>query len=540
MARRRLTRKAYQEEPEEFTQSDMFDGTGVDEGNLHALEDPAEQQVALFRQMRTLLATNVLNKLNENKHHNPSWQPYDFRILQLRAIRLVVDNQGLLDGGIHTAELVEKLSDWAGVMAPDRDPVEHEDVARDVVNWLLGDETSDPFNPAHIVYDAAGVPAWQSDYHVDILRSVQNPRGEIVLRASPEAINLILHVLGDDIADAQRAEERLLNDYIVRGRFDLAIGQARRALLRSKQYAEEIRGLLAQAQQDISQVDLPATREKYDKALTHIRERLDDEDEMACLIEKKEREAPSIKRLESSIVEVRRLIRQCYDGHTTLHGLLLKVGPALRREQEHQLFASSVSLRIGMRDILLRMLKDPLFDLSAKDGFFRAVVGPVAPPIMEIWQLADDLIAAGKEITPVVSEFEEPDLVDSGPITRFPPEAVLAARKTLASSLAAPRRLSELLRSARDFTPECPELAAELTRLLVLQEYAPERRDGEEVSGLLADFDDQVLQDPAYYGDDLLIGLEEPVQQFMVTSDGSEQANGQKEEELSGVRRTSK
>lgn len=530
MARRRSARKTYEEEPEEFTQADMFEDTPADAGDAEqrVIGDPGDRElyVSLGRQVRTLLITNVINKLDENKHRNPYWQPYDFRVLQLRTIRLVVDNMGLLDDGIRTGDVIERVADWAGKMAPDRTPAEHTEVAREVINWLLASDSADTFTPQFIEYDSEGALFWQTDFRVEILRAIQDPRGEIVLRASSEAINLLLHVLSEDIADAQRAEERLLNDYIEKGRYDLAMGQARRALLRSKQYAEETRQWLAAAQQDVSSLDLPAVRQKYDRALAHIKERLADEDEMSERIEKKSQEVPDSERLEVAVVEVRRLIRQCYDRHTTLHKLLLKVGPTLRREQENQLFARRVSIRTGMRDILLRMLQEPLTDLVAKDGFFRAVVGPVAPPVMEVWQLANDLIAAGREISVEISDFEEPDLVEGSAISRFPAEAALAARKALATSLAEPRRLSDLLEDARRFAPGCPELSAELTRLLVLQEYAPETREGEPTAGLLADFDGKPLCDSAYYGDDLLIGREEVVQSLMSTADEPERAAG--------------
>ncbi|MCL5958408.1 MAG: hypothetical protein M1358_03665 [Chloroflexi bacterium] len=230
-------------QPKQQRLESLFDTIPDELGGLSSNDDVEAGSVRReihARRMSTLRFTSVLHHLEMHKlRRGEWWDAYDLLSLQLHTIQAVVDQMGFLEGGITRLALTETIVDLAQKMAPDHDSAEHREVARVVVDWLLNTEESNVFAPSYLDVMADGNVV-RRQANIDILRERQEPDGSLVLRASVEAINLLLGVLNEDVADAQKAEERLLNDYIAGSRYDVAIAQATRAQLRSIQYAEQI------------------------------------------------------------------------------------------------------------------------------------------------------------------------------------------------------------------------------------------------------------------------------------------------------------
>jgi len=460
------------------------------------------------RGMRTLQIMHAINLLEDGKvRRGEVWRPYDLQLLQLHAVRLVVDHMDLLQGGIGRLALTRALADVADKMAPGADPGMATDVAQVVIDWLLNsDDNEDVYRPTYMVLDAQGQPhALRAT--ISILRERQDMDGNLVIRASVEAVNLLLGALSDDVADGQRAEERLLADNIDSGRFDAAVDSARRARLRSIQYAEHLARYLVSAQQDIGALDWAGSiREELDDALTHIQDRLRAEGSMWDRAEEKRIELEGSERVET-VLRVQAAIKDCLDRHTRLHGLLLDAGPTFRLEQEQQRFLRTPSpFRLSLRKELTDLLRRSVAKAgNPMDVFFRSVVGPVPPPVLTLDRLISELGAPAREIMRSPPEIPEPELVPEQRRERFPPQTVDLARSVFSACGAQPRRLSALLAGARELDKRHPTLAAEYVRLLAMDAFdAPSRDDGETdyVSSMS---DGQTLKDPEYGGDDLLI-----------------------------------
>ena len=497
---------------EHQAQSSLFDATfGPRPAKPAAAAHPNAQDQANARRLRTLMLTTPLVALEANKlRHGPSWVAYDLRTLQLHAIQVVVENMGMLEGGITQVGVIAALSQLARAMAPAADPAELAEVSQVVLDWLLNAEDRDEFRPFYVLIGPDGAPI-RRQTTIEILRERQEPDGTLVLRASVEAINLLLGPLSEDIADAQRAEERLLDDYIAAGRFDAAVDQARRAQIRSIQYAEQVSRWLNNARQDIARLDWSgAVKDEMDAALSHIGSRLLDEDRMRERAEATAREVANSDNLDA-VVRVIRDIQDCHSRHTHLHGLLLDAGPIFRREQERQRLARPVGLKaIALARELDRALELPLTrnpDATPAGAFFRALSGPASPPLLDVVRLVAQLNAPPRESGIFAPEIPETSLVEVGEPVRFPSEVRQVAESVLATALAGPRRLSALLREVRERAPATPALAAELIRLLALEAFASESRgragDPDQPRGELVG---ERLEDEAYRGDDLVLG----------------------------------
>src|SRR5262249_13105942 len=139
--------------------------------------------------------------------------------------------------GADRSTLVSELARLAGEMDASEDLDHHFEVAQHVVAWLLNETGSSPtFQDEHLVPSTSGWRRGVSD--VKLMREEQ--RGdEILVKLTAAGINILLGALTIDVADEQRARERLLDEEIQRGRYDRALLLATQARILSIQYEEE-------------------------------------------------------------------------------------------------------------------------------------------------------------------------------------------------------------------------------------------------------------------------------------------------------------
>src|SRR5439155_13415607 len=100
------------------------------------------------------------------------------------------------------------------------------------------------------------------------------PDGEVYLRASDEAINVLVGALDTDVESAQVAAEVKLENLIIRGRLADAKLAAEQARYRTVQYGETLRAKLDATRRDVRAVDWDEEMpELLDSALSHIESR---------------------------------------------------------------------------------------------------------------------------------------------------------------------------------------------------------------------------------------------------------------------------
>jgi hypothetical protein len=457
-----------------------------------------------------MLHTAPIHALEANKAMwEGDWDVYDMRRLQIAAIETTLDHQGL-EGGITRTSLKDAVAAVAAEMAPGGPREQHLEAAERVLFHLLNEAPGSDFLYAY--QENAETGFWQRRLHaVKVLDQRQGEDGLLVVRASPEAINLVIGALDVDIADAQKAEERLLDQYIREGKFDEAQASAERARLRSVQYLAHITDFLRIVHQDISRLDWSGeVLDEIRSASQHLEERAREEATMRemlllkldTLVEAEQRQV---------VLNLVSVIMNCHRRHRSLHGLLMRAEEEIPAEQLRQRFAPPASISsISMgRDVLDPLLLLPRTSaLGVTDGFFARLLGVRSPEMIDLFQLFDALLAPRREFSEEESEIGDLDLEDRGAYGTFSPDAVVAARAILEFTQVRPVRVSELLAAARQ-SPIDRDQVLDLVRLSTLWAFAPEQVSHPELGavpdGMRSLRDGSPLSDSEYAGDDLLV-----------------------------------
>lgn len=485
---------------------------------MFELPPPAEPRSIAFqplgRRIQTLLYTAPIHELESNKlRHAEWWEPYDLRSLQLDALWVVIERQGL-DSGAPRTVVRTLVAQRAAEMAPEQQREQHIEVADCVIGWLLNEQSSEAgFHYEYLDRDAEGLVR-RFGHDVVLLHERQHPDGSLVLLASAGAINLFIGSLDVDVADAHRADERLLEDYIAAGRFDAAQQQAQRADLRSKQYAETVRQWLYVARQDIRMLDWSGeVLTAMEQARDHIAERLRDEAQMRFRIDEYRADIEDPVKL-SSVVRLADMIDDCQRRHTELHSLLMSAAEVFLAEQQRQRLAPSPALTVlaPIRELLRPALElAPPDSMAFVDTVFVALAGPRPPELMDLFHLLDDLLAPRREEADDDLYIEDLAFDDADEAPRFQPEAVDIAQEVLRCVQDRPARMGVLLADARRRASNLAAETGELIRLGALWAFAP---DGDATDALLPDGtvavdDGMSLDDPEFAGADLLLGTSE-------------------------------
>jgi hypothetical protein len=469
-----------------------------------------ERRQASSRRLRTLLHTAPIHALEDNKGRwEGDWGVYDLRRLQVTAIETTLDQQGV-DGGIGRHSLQDAVATVAGQMAPERPRQEHLEVAERVLAHLLNEAPGSDF--AYTYSDRGGDGALETRVHtVKILDQRQTEDGSLVVRASIEAINLLIGALDLDIADAQKAEERLLDEYIQAGRLDAAQQTAEIARLRSIQYQTHIADYLRVVRQDISRIDWSGrVLDEIRAAGRHLEERSAEEARMRqALLDHFERTPDPARR--QALLDVAELVMDCHRRHRSLHGLIMRAEEEIPAEQLRQRFAppaaiETVSIGPDVLDPRLALPKRSAMEVVA--GFFERLAGPRPPELMDLFHVFDALLSPRRELAEEELALHDLELEEPSGYGRFSRAAAAAARELLESTCHRPVRLSELLLQARCSHSE-PDDVVQLVRLSALWAFAAESISHPESSivpeGMRSVRDGTELRDAEFAGDDLLV-----------------------------------
>jgi hypothetical protein len=463
----------------------------------------------LARRLKALACTAPLHDLDARKVRL-DW--CDASVYQMAEIALQAIDQVTIamdfDRGADHGDVVKRLLPFIEAQAPDRYPEEYARVAQWVLENLINVGSTDRgFRALYGTFGETGAYE-RRVFDFKLLIELVSPDGEIYLRASDEAINVLVGALDTDVESAQIAAEVKLENLIKRGRLSDAQLAAQQARYRTVQYAETLRRKLEATRRDVRAVDWEhEVPDLIDEALTHIEGRYRAENAILVNITqtRDEAEEPVRKRRAAELVAI---VSDCIRRHTQLQARLQEAGSTFRTEQDRQQFSGQAERAVV--DLFGHLLRPTLSLTVAEargpaDAFFRSAAGLTLPRLTRLTSLVTLLLAPPQERGNLLDEVLEPDLVPAPDPEVFSDELWRYADMLLELENA-PRRLSGLLAEARTIDRDLPLLVT----LRVLYALSPEIgvavRQGD-AQVLLAVDDGSGLQDPEFGGADLLVGL---------------------------------
>lgn len=410
------------------------------------------------------------------------------------------------DRGADHDQVVARLRPFVAAQAPDRPDDEHDRITQWVLDNLINVGSVD-----------RGFRSWYGTFGTDggyrrrvfdfkLLVELAGPGGEIYLRATDEAINVLVGALDTDVESAQIAAEIKLANLIQRGRLSDARLAAEQARYRTVQYAETLRRKLDATRRDVRSVDwVREVPELIDDALTHIQQRFQAENAILRNITEARDDAEDLgrKRRAAELVDI---VADCIRRHTQLQARLQDAGETFRAEQDRQQFSgppqrATVDL---FGQVLIPCLSLPLADAARPvNAFFAAGGGVALPSVPGLVGLMEMLLVPSPDRDGLGGDVTEPDLAPLPDPDRFTEEQWQAVN-ALFELDEVPCRLSGLLARARAIDPDLTELVV----LRALYAFSPEVglavRQGEQ--RLLVAVDDGTgLDDLEFGGADPLV-----------------------------------
>ena len=485
----------------------------------------------LARRLRALACTAPLHDLDARKSNLAGeYAVYGMAELGLAAIDLVTLYMDF-DTGADRDQILAKLLPRAAAQAPERPAEEHLRVSRWVLESLINVGSVDRgFRAVYGMFTPDGAYV-RHDYDFKLIEEFPGRDGGIYLRATDEAVNVLVGALDTDVASAQIAAEVKLEVLIARGRLADAQLAAEQARYRTVQYAETLRRALDATRRNVRAVDwLNAVPDMIAEALDHVADRYRHETAILTNIRRARDEAEDAqhKRRAAELVDI---VKDCIRRHTQLQSRLLEAGPLFRAEQDRQAFATPAA-RAGTDlygQLLATTLPLPVEQAGTVVGaFFARGAGFRAPGSVRLCDLVDALLTPPVEREHLGAELPEPDLVATPDDSRFSEEQLEAALQILDLPPDAPRRLSGLLAEARRQDPELPYLLALLAVHAASPPVGVAHRQGEDRL-LFAVDDGTPLDDPEFGGADLIVGT-------AVLREAPRQGHGEPRDKPIGVR----
>src|SRR5256885_2766116 len=210
----------------------------------------------LARRLKALACTAPLHDLDARKTRL-DWA--DASSYQMAEVALQVIDQVTIamdfDRGAGHEQVVARVRPFVAAQAPDRGEDEHDRVIRWVLDNLINVGSVDRgFRAWYGTFGVAGAYERRA-FDFKLLVELAGPDGEVYLRATDEAINVLVGALDTDVESAQIAAEVKLENLIKRGRLSDARLAAEQARYRTVQYAETLRRKLDATRRDVRAVD---------------------------------------------------------------------------------------------------------------------------------------------------------------------------------------------------------------------------------------------------------------------------------------------
>lgn len=466
--------------------------------------------LGLATRVKALAVANPVLDLDRRKSQQftHDWVGYQMEELALTAIDTVTLKMDFEDG-VRQEDVIEAIARVAALQMPDRDEAEHLEVAGWVLDGLISVGTVN--RDFEHVYGVAIDGRYVShSFAFKLLREISGVDGRPRLRASNEAIAVLVGAVDIDIASEQVAADAKLEALVRRGRLTDAYRAAEMALRRTVQYAEHIRSGLEQMRRDVRSVDWSRDVQRMQiEALVHIEDRIKAEnaikDNLVQMMENSTEEATP-----QQAAELIAILEECLRRHAALQANLQEVGEQFRAEQERQVFVPPPSRsHVDLENQLLH----PVLELSIGqarpllDRFVNAASAPRRPEVLYLPDLITGLMTPPADHDSDDDLIVDPEFADTEDAAAFSDGQYAAVEALLGRADTAGVRLSTLLRSARD------QDAAQLDRprrehllaLHVLGLFGAARLDPSDGTVLSAQADGVALDDATFAGDDLLL-----------------------------------
>ncbi|MGH3872193.1 MAG: hypothetical protein ACRDSR_11900 [Pseudonocardiaceae bacterium] len=475
----------------------------------------------LARRLKALACTGPLHDLDTRKTRLEFAEAavYQMAEIAFQAIDQVTVAMDFDRGADHD-EVIARTVPFVAAQAPVRSPTEHERITRWVLDNLINVGTTD--RGFRAVYGAFGQAGAYERRGLDfkLLVEFAGPTGAVYLRASDEAINVLIGALDTDVESAQIAAEIKLDNLIRRGKLSDAQAAAQQARYITVRYAERLRERLDATRRNVRMVDWETeVPTLIEDALSHVADRYRAETAILANIRnaRDETEDPDRKRKAAHLVEI---VSDCITRHTQLQARLLEAGGVFRAEQDRQQFSGPA--RRATVDLFGHLLSPtlalPLTDAARPTGaFFHAGTGLATPLALRLCDLVGLLITPTQERDDLIASLPEPDLIPLPDPDAFTEEQ-WARADALLNVEEVPRRLSGLLAEARGVDPELPRLVMLRALYAVSPEVGVALRQGDHTV-LLAVDDGTGLDDPEFGGADLLVGVARLTDPIATTGD---------------------
>lgn len=463
---------------------------------------------SLSRRVKALACTAPLHALEANKVRvaDGRWvrlNCWELAFVAIDAVAIAMD--------FDTGASYDVTVDLVARQAARQDPGLTGDDARAAGTWIVeglisGRGGDEPFHAAYGRW-GDGSPYESRGFHVELLTEHAGLDGGIYLRASDQAINVLIGALDTDIESAAEAVDAKMDSLVRRGMWNEAVLTAEHARYRSIQYAEVIRREVVATRQNVAEVDwverVPALIER---ALDHVLRRYRTERTIISNVTRSRDEAtePALRAKASQMLV---LLKDCQARHEALQRKLLGVREEFREATREQLARppARTALINLERQVLLPLLEAPVCDaMQPVDRFFTRLTAPVGL-VVDMNQLVDILCQAPRVDDTDDGDLDAPELTAIRRDPRFDDTTWDAAEAVLAD-VDCPTRLSALL--ARMNAKLAVGDVAHLVALLAMRAVDPglgHRVTAGDDTVLLAVDDGTVLNHPRFAGADLLV-----------------------------------
>ncbi|MFF3552274.1 hypothetical protein ACFYXL_02510 [Streptomyces tsukubensis] len=407
----------------------------------------------LVRRVKALACTAPLQALEDNKRSlgRVDAGPYHMVELALHTIDQVAMAMDF-DKGAEHGKVIEQVSRFAAVQAPEQREHEHHTVAEWVLHKLINIGTVDRgFTWKYGRIEGQGSYS-RYDFAFKLLVEHSTSDGRVYLRVTNEAINVLVGALDTDVESAQVAAEYKLEYLINRGRLEDAKLAAEQARYRTVQYGEYLRQYLDATRRDVRTVDWEQQVPRLlEEALEHIEERHRHESAILTNITEHRDSARDAqkKRQAAGLVEI---VRECIHRHMQLQNRLQGAGTLFREEQDRQQF-SGPPQRAAVdvfNQLLVPILGLPaVAALTPVTDFFRSGVAPAPPGVTSMSTLIDRLLTVRSESSPYAGTVPLPDVQADAEQPPFSEEDQRTAGQLLNLSVGESCTLTNLLSEAR-------------------------------------------------------------------------------------------
>lgn len=453
---------------------------------------------------KALACTAPVHDLQRNRGLR-QWDAFDLYDLALVAIDLVVDKMAVASG-IGTEELVSELARRAREQVDETARDKAREVAVGVVEALV--------RQSEIEYTAEAADVRRQMRFALLTEHESEDGSSVYLRATNEAINVLIGALNVDIESAQVAAEAQIEHLLNRQRLAEATVPAMHARMRSIQYIDEVRRVIAETKRDVRRWDedeRESVRRRLEEIREHLQSRIDTEYKIVGSIQEK-RDFAEREDLRAHAAQLVETLNDCFNRHRDLHRYVLDAADTYVRERNRQTNRLASIDGVDLTDDLL------LPALAASIERVEPVLVSFAEPLLGMgpgsslrawpWRQPSfgdflcDLLRDAQTHDELGEPIEDPEFAEVATDPLAFDEATIALVARILGEVDAPRRISDLLRELH----ESGFAAEDLLRIQALLATAPELSPAAPGDRLLvAAADGVTFEDGAFAGDDLLV-----------------------------------